>query len=235
MVCGQPGCSPSQEIGRPADVFSVRLLAKIGGRSSGGRPELCRASQSVECRFSRYWRSTQRLLCSFVLLVPVYAAAQPRIPDYQVKAAFLYHFTQFVEWPLPNNRDPFLMCVADSPATGAALEQLTRHRFVEAHPIQVLRVTASSDVHNCRLLFIAVCSKTKLQQLLANVHDLSLLTIGEQSGFVDAGGMVELFRHDERIVFTISPEAMQKVHLNASSKLLRLARPAGSLGEQEYR
>lgn len=164
-------------------------------------------------------------LFAFVLLVIPHVLAQPPLPDYQVKAAFLYHFTQFVEWPAPGNADPFLMCIAESPRTSSSLAELTRGRSVGPRPIRVTQVKASEDLHNCNVLFIAACSGLRLQQYLASVHDLTVLTVGEQPGFVQAGGMVELFQHDQRIAFTIGADAMQKVHLNASSKLLRLARP----------
>jgi hypothetical protein len=158
------------------------------------------------------------------------------LPDYQVKAAFLYHFTQFIEWPQEGSSDAFTICVANSSATAASLQQLTREKSVSSLPIRVTEVDRPAGLHNCRILFIALSAKPRLQEYLAAVHDSSTLTVGEQSGFLDSGGMVEMYLADQHVGFKLDAAEMQRVHLSASSSLLRLGRSPGTAsGLKGYR
>jgi len=181
-------------------------------------------------------RATGRLVFAIGCLTSAQGTAQPPLPDYEVKAAFLYHFTQFVEWPLPNSNDPFFICIVNSSAISGSLEQLTQGKFVGSHPIRVTQVKNPGEVHACHVLFVGACSTTRLQQYLASAHDANLLTVGEQGEFLSAGGMVALFPQDQHIAFALDAEAIQRAHLSASSKLLRLARsPEEGFSARTYR
>jgi hypothetical protein len=180
---------------------------------------------------TRHWRTALHggarlwvaiLGCGLLGGLPV--AAQPPLPDYQVKAAFLYHFTQFIEWPAEGS-DVFLICVASSSATTTSLQQLTKGKFVSSLPIRIAEVGRPAEVRNCRILFIAFSARPRLQEYLAAAHNSSTLTVGEQSGFIDSGGMVEMYLADQHVGFRLNAEEIQRAHLLASSSLLRLARP----------
>jgi hypothetical protein len=151
------------------------------------------------------------------------APCQATLPDYQIKAAFLYHFTQFIEWPSSGD-DLFAICVAGDRALRGALEELTRGKLVGTQPIRVRQITDPGEAHACHVVFIGVSGDAKRQQFLAGVHDLDVLTVGEEPGFRAQGGMIELFLEDNRIRFDINEQALREAHLRASSKLLRLAR-----------
>lgn len=167
----------------------------------------------------------RRLAFAVAVLTPSLCVAQAPLPDYQVKAAYLYHFTQFIEWPLPNDNSPFLMCVAHEGPISIALEQLTSGKTLGLHPLKVWSMDApTSEARSCRVLFVPAMGRIQVQQYLQTVADSNVLTVGDQLEFREFGGMIELFLEDQHIAFRLNLQAMQRAHLNASSRLLRLAR-----------
>lgn len=150
--------------------------------------------------------------------------AQTALPDYQVKAAYLYHFTQFIEWPLPTDNSPFLLCVVKDGAISAALEQLTRGKTIGSHPLKVDKLNAAAEIRACRVLFVPVSETARTQEYLQAVAESGVLTVGDHPEFRRSGGMIELFLEDQHIAFRLNIQAMQRAHLIASSRLLRLAR-----------
>lgn len=149
------------------------------------------------------------------------------VSEDDVKAAVLYHLTQFVDWPGENNGDVYRICVAGDNATSTALEHLTQGRLVKSHPIRIERISGPMGARGCQILFITACAKPRLVQYLMSVRDSGILTVGEQPGFLESGGMIELFFQGQHVGLTLSSETMQRSHLIVSSKLLRLDRRAG--------
>jgi len=143
-----------------------------------------------------------------------------------VTAAFLYHFTQFVDWPPLKAGDAFTICIAGDQATTISVRSFTRDKFVGSHPVRVLLVEGPPETRGCQLLFLAACPTPRLQQYLTAVRDSGMLIVGEQPEVLELGGMVELFVQRQRIAFSINNDAMQRAHLHVSSKVLRLAREA---------
>ncbi len=160
----------------------------------------------------------------FAVLGSSLATCQPTLPDYQIKAAFLYHFAQFVEWPTEEANDPLVICVAGDSTLRSSIQELTRGKFIGARAIQVKQIKGPEETHSCHMMFLSSSLNPKATRYISSVHALDVLTIGEQPGFRDQGGMIELFLEDNRIRFDINEQALQDAHLRASSRLLRLAR-----------
>lgn len=151
------------------------------------------------------------------------------IDEYQVKAAYLYNFAKFVEWPaeaFPSPVTPLVIGVYGNDPFGATLDNLLRDKKVGSRPFAVRRSTRMQDLRNSHIVFVGEGREpvaTALQVLAGS----STLTVGQSSDFLDGGGMV-LFQVEEgRVVFTIDAEAAAKAHLSISSQLLRLARLNG--------
>jgi hypothetical protein len=177
------------------------------------------------------WRT---LALGAAILYPALAPCQPALPDYQIKAGFLYHFTQFIEWPSSGD-DLFAICVAGDKAVRASLQELARGKLVGSRPIRVRQIAEPGEASGCHIVFIGASIGANRQRFIAAVHNLSILTVGEQPGFQDQGGMIELFLDDNHIRFDINEQAIRDARLRASSRLLRLARrveparPGGAL------
>lgn len=181
----------------------------------------------------RYQEALRRLALVWVVLCATVATSQTALPDYEIKAAFLYHFTQFIEWPSQNTDRLFVICVAGDPALSASLDELIRGKYVGERAIRVKQIKQPGDTHACHLVFLGSSLNAKAPTYLAAVHALEVLTVGEEPGFRDHGGMIELFQQDNRMRFDINEQALRGAHLRASSRLLRLARrvePARPIG-----
>jgi len=172
----------------------------------------------------RYSSRLRRLALAVALFSASLAPCQPAMPDYQIKAAFLYHFTQFIEWPREEANEPFVICVTGDKALRRSVEDLTRGKSVNARSILVKEIKEPDEAHSCHLVFLTSSFNRRLTRYLAAVHALDVLTVGEPPGFLDQGGMIELFLEDNRIRFDINEQALRDAHLRASSRLLRLAR-----------
>lgn len=163
------------------------------------------------------------------------SSAQVSLSEDQVRAAVLFHLTEFVEWPEEDEGQPYRICVAGSAPASVALEHFVEGRTVGSHPIQIQQIAGPTETRGCHVVFVARCAKPRLQQYLISLRDSDVLTVGEQPGFVDLGGMIQLLFQAKRIGLVVNLETIQRSHLTVSSKLLRLGRRAGEMATVESR
>jgi hypothetical protein len=166
-------------------------------------------------------------LLAVLLAVPSVAPAQSPPPSLEndVKAAFLYNFTKFVEWPAPSPPDePFRICALADQAFIAALDRTLADESVAGR--QLVRAEARSEgiARRCAILYVGSGYAEQGAPLLAAVRDLPVLTVGEGSQFVKHGGGIGFLLENNRVRFDISLRAVQRSGLKVSSKLLRVAR-----------
>src|SRR5262245_24208253 len=169
-------------------------------------------------------------LCTLVALIvaaPCVTRAQSPQPSLEndVKAAFLYHFTKFVEWPVPvDSGEPFRVCTLADDAFIAALdrtiagESASQRRLVQVEPRSI------EEAKRCAILYIGTRFSDQGAPLVNAVRDLPVLTVGEGPTFVKQGGAIGFLLENNRVRFDISQRAIQRSGLRASSKLLRVAR-----------
>jgi len=151
--------------------------------------------------------------------------------EYQVKAAYLYNFLKFVEWPLDSPPDPrgnwVIGFVGDTPV-GDELTHLFDGKNVLGRNLQVRRFQPADDIRACNILFISESEKKRLPSILASLRGSSVLTVADMENFVGAGGMVQFVVEDARVRMSIDVGATSRARLKVSSKLLSLARVTGS-------
>jgi len=145
--------------------------------------------------------------------------------EYQMKAAFLYNFAKFVEWPpavLPENSTLVIGVLGDDPFNGA-LENTLRGKSVAGHPLTSRRVKSLSEAKTCHILFINGLEKKRWAEISGALAGSSVLTVSENwDNFTDAGGMIYFFMDERRVCFDINAEAARRASLNISSKLMLL-------------
>jgi hypothetical protein len=161
------------------------------------------------------------------LLLPARSAAQPAVPtEYQVKAAFLYNFAKFVEWPIPASPDAnavFSICILGQDPFSADLEAVVRDQMVQGKPLMIKRAQHLQDFGACQILFVASSEQDRLRSILDNVPR-GVLTVGdEMPQFTATAGMVVLMRKGGYVRFAINVDAAGRAGLKISSKLLNLA------------
>jgi YfiR/HmsC-like len=155
----------------------------------------------------------------------VLLAARPAYPagenlEYQVKAAFLFNFLKFVEWPAAGNDSPWVIGVLGHDPFGGVLDQTVAGKIVNGRRVEVHRYARLSEVRDCNILFLG---RTDFERMGTPVQP-GLLTVGEAPGFLKSGGAINFYLEDNRVHFEIRPEVARSVGLHVSSQLLKLGR-----------
>jgi hypothetical protein len=140
--------------------------------------------------------------------------------EYQVKAAYLYNFVKFIEWPAAARQGPLTICIAESNPFGKALDDLLRGESIDGRAITA-RVVSSPQA-DCHVVFVP--QGVAAGEYLRAVRNSPVLTVGEAADFVAQGGIINFVRDAGMIRFEIDPAAARRVGLQISSRLLRLAR-----------
>lgn len=146
--------------------------------------------------------------------------------EYQVKAVFLYNFTQFIEWPATSfsgPESPLVIGVLGKDPFGSFLDETVKGETINGHPLKVQRYNDVNEIKTCHILFINLSDKEKLEGILEQLKDKSILTVGDASIFAKQGGMIRFFTEDRKTRLLINLESVKKADLNISSKLLRIA------------
>jgi hypothetical protein len=158
--------------------------------------------------------------------IPGESAGGPDVGEYQVKAAFLYNFAKFVEWP--NAAEPpsdglFVIGILGKDPFGSTLDLLVKTKMAMGRRIEVKRFTRVEDVHGCHMLFISASEARKLPATIKALSGTSVLTVSEVPQFLEAGGMLNLVLAGNRVAFEANPRAAEREGFRLSSKLLQLA------------
>ncbi len=165
-----------------------------------------------------------------MVMVPAFCgrrtAAQNPPTEYQLKAAFLFNFAKFIDWPrssFANPQAPFSICILGADPFGPEINEMLRNQRVADRPIAVERVHDAARLRGCQIAFISASEKDRLPEILQSVRGANVLLVGETPGFAQAGGAIEFQMDDKRVRFSINPEAAERAGLHVSSKLLSLA------------
>jgi hypothetical protein len=167
------------------------------------------------------------------LLLTLFFASTDNLPasstaeEYSVKAAFLFHFAQFMEWPEGTFKDaksPLTYCTIGEDPFHGSLDAALQVTPVRVRVLAVLQSKQTLDMQRCQVLFIGAGEKKLLPAILAGVKGNAVLTIGESEHFVQEGGMIGFLLEENKIRFEVNLEAAQKARLKISSRLLALAK-----------
>ena len=145
--------------------------------------------------------------------------------EYEVKAAFLYNFARFVEWPRdPDSDGEFVVTVLGRDPFGSALDNTLRGKTVDQRQIVVRRISRSEDVGRSQIVFICDSEKERLPAILKSLEAAPVLTVGEMDEFAERGGVIRFKVEQDRIRLEINVAAAERSRLRISSQLLKLAR-----------
>ena len=165
-------------------------------------------------------------LAAVLFLFPGTARAE-QLQEYQVKAALLYNFTQFVQWPdkaFGSAAEPFVVATVGEDPFGGELERAMEEKSVAGHAVVVKHFASAGELGKCHLLFVPKSEDSRLSAIFDAVGDKPVLTIGDTDAFPWAGGTIRFFLDQDRIRFEINTDSADKAALKISSKLLKLAR-----------
>jgi hypothetical protein len=149
-------------------------------------------------------------------------AQTPRPSEYQLKAAFLYNFAKFIDWPSDDSSTFVIGILGDNPF-GKSLEQVVAGKQINGHTISVQFFQTAAEATRCQILFISNSESKHFTEIIKNLKGSAVLTVSENDRFIESGGMVDFVKEDSRIRFQINDDAAKAVRLKISSKLLSLA------------
>lgn len=148
--------------------------------------------------------------------------------EYQIKAAFVYNFVKFVEWPpqaFAKPSSPIVVGVLGENVFGDNLEQAIHGKVINNRPLEFEACHSLTEATNCQVLFISGSEKGRFPEIFAALQGKSILTVGDTDRFCAAGGMINFIIVERKIRFQINEASARKAGLTISSDLLSLAEP----------
>jgi hypothetical protein len=181
---------------------------------------------------------TARLFALLLLASAAQTPAEPRsrvapaptppaaAGEYEVKAAFLYNFTRFVEWPpesLGDADEPFVIAVLGRDPFGPVLDGTVAGKTVAGHRIEVRRAARVDDARDAQIVFVCASERASAPAILKALERPGVLIVGDSDGFADCGGTINFVLQERRVRFEINPASVEQARLKMSSQLLKLA------------
>jgi hypothetical protein len=185
---------------------------------------LLRDGSLAACR--RALQSRRKVFLVSLCLLAATAQAQSAT-EYQVKAAFLFNFARFVEWPpdaFPSADSALQICVLGQDPFGRDFEQVIVDKTVNGHRIEIAHPDGVPQARACQILFIAASETAHLRMILLGLKGSSVLTVGDAPGFAILGGVINFVLDDGRVRFEINLKAAELAHLKISARLLTVAK-----------
>ncbi len=153
--------------------------------------------------------------------------AQTTAKEYRIKAAFLFNFAHYVEWPPDSFKDtdsPLTYCtVGDDPFEGV-LDQSLNAKSVGTHPLRVQHLKPPENFQGCQIVFIGANEKKRIASILETLKQSPVLIVGESNRFVQQGGTVGFLSEENTVRFEVNLDAAQRARLNISATLLSVAK-----------
>ena len=147
--------------------------------------------------------------------------------EYLVKAAFVYNFTKFVQWPedfFAYSDAPLLFTVLGEDSFGSALKTL-ENKTVRGHPIEIRKARQLDDLERSHIFFVAPSEYQRIPLIMAKIDGWPVLTVSDIDDFTQQGGSIQLYMKESKIRFEINSTAVNQSGLRISSQLLKLAQP----------
>jgi hypothetical protein len=159
---------------------------------------------------------------------PALALPQESLPsEYQLKAAFLFNFAKFVEWPtgaFSSDTAPITLCILGDDPFGHGLDDLISGKKINNRDVAARRTRSVEDMKSCQVVFISSSEDRHLSDIVGRLKGAPTLAVGESPGFAERGGEIQFYLDDGKIRFSINVDAVQRAHLTVSAKLLALAK-----------
>ncbi|MDP3857921.1 MAG: YfiR family protein [Stagnimonas sp.] len=168
------------------------------------------------------------VLLAVVLLAAQGAhAAEAVSKEYQIKAAFLYNFAKFVEWPPASFADassPIIIGVLGQNPFGGELEQVVKDRKINGRDVLIKTLETVEQAASVQIVFLAAGEDARIPKLLAAVSDKAVLTVGESDAFASQGGAIRFVLDGDKVRFRINLTPADRAHLKIGGQLQQLAK-----------
>ncbi len=142
--------------------------------------------------------------------------------EYRVKAAFIYNFAKYIDWPGVETKE-FHVCSAGRDDLGGALSALDR-RSAQGREIQVRQNVAMDQLKDCQIIFVGEKDSKLLSSVVRQLWGAPVLIVSDNQQAVEAGAHIALASAEDRVEFDVNLATLQRANLKASSQMLKLAR-----------
>ena len=188
---------------------------------SGGRRVLSLAKDGkILCQM------TVRAIVLSVLAIVCCEMLTASTPEYAVKAAYLYNFAKFTEWPNIEPPGSLTVCIYGKDPFGGFLDEAVRGKQAHGLPVLIRRLRSGDEsLDGCQILFVS--SSARIESILSLLQGRSILTVGESIGFSERGGMIGLVMDHGGVRFDINLAAVAAARLQVSSRLIEIGRVVG--------
>jgi len=173
---------------------------------------------------------TRRVLASVAAVAWIVATAPVRadVPasEYAVKAAYIYNFVRYVEWPAAaraRDASAVHVCVLGDDPFGPVLDRTLADKTVDGRRLVARRCATLADAAGCDLVFVPAGEEFRAEAVVRLAETSGMLTVGESADFAERGGMIRLLRDGEHVRFAINLGAIERAGLKMSSEVLKLA------------
>ncbi len=186
------------------------------------RLSLSRPHGSRRARLASFWRP----LVAIVLLFSSQTLLAETSLEYRVKAAFLYNFTKFVEWPPESYASPdapLEICVFGSDPFGLTLDDTVRGKSANSHLLSIRRINRQSEMPGCKVIYFGDSEDSRLRSHISELEGLPILTVSDAPDFLELGGMIRFLIIDGKVRFNVNHRLTNMARLTVSSKLLSVA------------
>ena len=157
-----------------------------------------------------------------LLLWMPHVAAADLVPEYVMKATYLYNFALYTDWPAGSG-DTLNLCILGQDHFGNALDAINGKPLSHMR-LKVVHISASTEIKNCQMLFLSEQDRYLAAKVIEGLGDASVLTVVEGNMPLFSGVMISMEVEDRKLVFNVNDSAARKAKLKMSSKLLRLAK-----------
>ncbi|MBU0909176.1 MAG: YfiR family protein [Proteobacteria bacterium] len=171
------------------------------------------------------------MMLALVLCFTSYAEAEQLTSgEYQVKAVFLLNFAKFTQWPagaFANEQSSIVLGICGDDDFGDALNAIDG-KTAKGRKLVIRKLGKGGNLQGCHILFISSSEKWRLQQILSELADQPVLTVGDMDHFAEQGGIISLRNEGKKIRLTINLASAQRADLKISSQLLNIATIVGN-------
>lgn len=154
------------------------------------------------------------------------AGQDAELPEYVLKAGFLFNFAKYVEWPaeaFEGPQAPIRIGIAGEDPFGNLLERTLKDKVVNGRFFTIERYREAADVKRCHILFVARADKERVAAVLRRAQEPGILTVGEERGFAQAGGVVSILIEEGKPRLEVNLDAAQERKVTINAKLLKVA------------
>jgi len=147
--------------------------------------------------------------------------------EYQIKAAFLYNFIQFVKWPgttFSSSDAPFCIGILGDDPFGSTLDDTIQGEAIDGHRLTIMRSPRIEELMGCQMIFVSRSEEGHVDEILSKLSSKAVLTVSEVPNFANEGGDINFYISSEKIRFEINPQAARQAGLKVSSQLLALGK-----------